>query len=105
MVDNGASENRRRFASFDWWFRDRRTGEIVIAQFPNVPLWIFLAAVGVGPFFSTDSTAGKVITWIGTGGLAWWAMDEVLRGVNPWRRALGIAGCAFVIARVISLVR
>ena len=41
---------------------------------------------------------------MGAGGLAWWALDEVIRGVNPWRRVLGIAGCAFVIACVISLV-
>jgi hypothetical protein len=26
---------------------------------------------------------------IATGGLLWWAADEVLRGVNPWRRMLG----------------
>jgi hypothetical protein len=28
----------------------------------------------------------------------------VLRGVNPWRRALGVAGCGFAIAGVVSLV-
>ena len=104
MIDDGGSGYRKRFTSVAWWFRDRHTGKIVIAQFPNVPLWIFLATAGVGPFFSPESAAGTAITWIGAGGLAWWALDEVIRGVNPWRRVLGIAGCAFVIARVISLI-
>ncbi|MEO6469661.1 MAG: hypothetical protein ABIP21_11215 [Acidimicrobiia bacterium] len=104
MSADGDSRNRKQFTSVDWWFRDRHTGKIVIAQFPNVPLWIFLAAAGVGPFFSSDSKPSTAITWIGAGGLAWWALDEVIRGVNPWRRVLGIAGCAFVIALVISLV-
>jgi hypothetical protein len=27
----------------------------------------------------------------------------VIRGVNPWRRALGIGGCAFVIARATTV--
>ncbi len=26
---------------------------------------------------------------IATGGLLWWAADELIRGVNPWRRLLG----------------
>jgi hypothetical protein len=24
--------------------------------------------------------------------LGWWAVDEIIRGVNPWRRFLGAAG-------------
>jgi hypothetical protein len=34
-------------------------------------------------------TAGSALRVIATGGLLWWAADEVLRGVNPWRRMLG----------------
>ena len=26
---------------------------------------------------------------VATGSLFWWAADEVVRGVNPWRRLLG----------------
>ncbi len=37
--------------------------------------------------------------------LAWWAIDEVVRGVNPWRRILGVGGCAVVITGTLALVR
>ena len=48
MADDGwRSANRREVMTRDWWFRDRGTGEIVIAQFPNVALWIFLGSVVV----------------------------------------------------------
>jgi hypothetical protein len=93
-----------RPATVDWWFRDRTTGAIVVAQFPNLPLWIFAASAVVGGFAADGSRANDVAGWIGTGGLAWWALDEVLRGVNPWRRVLGVGGCALVVARVAGAV-
>ena len=34
-----------------------------------------------------------------------WAVDEVWRGVNPWRRLLGLVGCGFALAGVVSLTR
>ena len=53
----------------------------------------------------TNGTAPRtVIDWIAVLALAWWAGDEVIRGVNPWRRFLGLAGCAFVITGVIALL-
>ena len=90
--------------SLDWWFRDRRTGTIVVAQFPNLALWIFLASVVVRAFVADGTAADSGAAWIGTGALAWWSLDEVIRGVNPWRRVVGIAGCGFTIARLVSLV-
>jgi hypothetical protein len=51
-----------------------------------------------------DGAVRTCITWVGVSALAWWAVDEIMRGVNPWRRLLGVAGCAFAVARVVSLV-
>ena len=34
--------------------------------------------------------------------LAWWAADEVLRGVNPWRRCLGAAVLAMLVLRLFA---
>jgi hypothetical protein len=93
-----------RLTSRDWWFRDRQTGETVIAQFPNPALWLFLATVAVGAFLDGGSVAGRTVRWTGTGALAWWSLDEVVRGVNPWRRLLGMAGLGFVGARVVQLL-
>jgi hypothetical protein len=74
-------------SALDWMFRDRKTGRIVIAQFPNIPLaaWI-LATAGR---WLTHGTANTVLTVAATVALTFWAADEIIRGVNPWRRFLG----------------
>ena len=75
--------------SFDWLFRDRRSGKIVIAQLPNVPLIVFLVASLVKRLASPSGTVGTALTVVIVASLLWWAGDEVLRGVNPFRRILG----------------
>jgi hypothetical protein len=52
-------------------------------------LWIFIVASVVRRVLDPAGTAGGVLQLIATSGLLWWAADEVLRGVNPWRRMLG----------------
>jgi hypothetical protein len=89
---------------FDWLFRDRRTGRITVVQLPNVPLAIFFVTV-VSRVVPTGTVTRTIIDWVGVTALAWWAGDEVLRGVNPWRRALGLGGCAFAVAGLTSLLR
>ena len=88
----------------DWLFRSRTTGRITIAQFPNVALWIFLAMAGLRRVVTKDTAPRAAIDWIAVLALAWWALDEVFRGVNPFRRLLGLAGCVFVITGVIALL-
>ena len=90
---------------FDWCFRSRQTNQITIAQRPNVALWVFFVTVGLRWVVPTDAAARPYVDWVSVGALAWWAVDEVLRGVNPWRRVLGLGGCAFAIARLVSLLR
>lgn len=92
-------------AWFDWCFRDRRTGQITIAQLPNLPLGIFLGTVVLRWFVSTGRSAGTVIQWVGAGALSWWAVDELVRGVNPWRRLLGLGGVVFAATEAAALLR
>ncbi len=87
--------------AFDWFFRNRETGEITIAQFPNLPLWIFLGASLVARL-AGDGDVGSVARCAATGALGWWAVDEMARGVNPWRRALGAGGLGLVVWRLVS---
>jgi hypothetical protein len=96
---------RRTRSLFDWLFRNRRTGQITVAQFPNSPLWIFFATVALRWVVPTGAAARTAIDWIGVAALAWWALDEVFRGVNPWRRLVGLGGCAFAVAVLASLLR
>ena len=73
----------------DWAFRDRRTGRIVVAQFPNPPLALWLAATAVRALFDPGGVAGTAVRAVGTIALAGWAIAEIGWGVNPWRRLLG----------------
>lgn len=75
----------------DWFFRDRRTGRIVVAQWPNLPLWVFGAASTVSFGAGSGGPVGRSARLVATGSLVYWAGDEVLRGANPWRRCLGMA--------------
>lgn len=75
------------FAPFSirWWLQDRSTGQIVVAQKPNLILGLCLAGLSANLLFA-DVTALSVI------GKVFWltfAADELFRGVNPMRRAMG----------------
>jgi hypothetical protein len=85
-------------------FRDRESGKIVVAQTPNPPLWVFIAAVAIRLVVPTDGALHDVVGWIGRLALGWWAVDELVRGVNPWRRLLGFGGCAHVVISIVALV-
>ena len=70
-------------------FRDRSTGQVVIAQLPNLPLIVFLVAAAVRRFASPGGATGTAVSLVATAAILWWSVDEVVRGVNPFRRILG----------------
>lgn len=74
---------------FDWTFRSRETGEVVVIQPPNIPLGIFFVAAAVRRFAGLEGSAQTAVQVIAFVSLMWWALDEILRGVNPFRRLLG----------------
>lgn len=86
----------------DWLFRDRTTGRITIAQFPNAALGVFLLASVLRLLLDPDGPAGTALNVLATGGLVWWAVDELVRGVNPWRRLLGGAVLAGQVVQRLS---
>ena len=83
--------------AYQWLFRDRTTGRIVIGQWPNVPLWIFFGTVlaRLLPLEGATRSAVEVVAFVS---LMWWAIDEVVRGVNPFRRLLGAAVALMTLA-------
>lgn len=89
-----------RVGSFRWWFEHRETGRITVAQFPNLPLWIVLAGWIVRRL--SDGAVATVAGAVSVAALLWWAGDEIVRGVNPWRRLLGVAGVAWVVLRLVA---
>lgn len=75
--------------AFRWLFQDRETKKIVIAQWPNWPLWTFLACWLAKLVFHPSGTIGQLVAIVGAVALTIWAVDEIARGVCPWRRILG----------------
>ena len=82
----------------NWLFRNRQTGDITIGQAPNPPLWVFLAATVVRLIFQPSGRAGTAVTIIATAALTVWAVEEIAWGVNPFRRILGGAVLAGILA-------
>jgi hypothetical protein len=78
----------RRFVR--WMFLNRRTGHLTVVQWPNIPLLVFVAvsvALDVVRPKGTIESVGRVLADVA---LFVWGIDELLRGVNPFRRILGL---------------
>lgn len=85
---------------FDRTFRDSE-GNIVIAQPPNLPILVGLAAI----FLQFVLPSGKIHTafeLVAFGALFTWAWLELFQGVNYFRRSLGLVGLVSIIALGLS---
>ena len=100
MRPSELTEEHTSFA--DWMFRSRTTGRITLAQLPNWPLGVWMLASAVMWLAHPRGWVHAALVIVASAALALWAGDEVLRGVNPFRRLLGIAALAWL---VFSLVR
>jgi hypothetical protein len=82
------SSGLRRFIR--WVFVNRRTGRITVAQWPNIALWSYAALSFVGHVDGVNGTAQQALQLGSVVALVVWAADELIRGVNPFRRILGV---------------
>ena len=88
----------------DWYFTDRRTGRFLVMHFPNVPILLWMGTVVARQLVESGSDAHVLLEWAGSITLGWWAVDELVRGVNPWRRTMGIGGCIVVVMGVVERI-
>ena len=86
----------------DWWFRDRRTGRLLVAHLPNVPILLWMGTVIARQLVEPGSQVHSLLEWAGSLTLGWWSIDELVRGVNPCRRALGVGGLVVVLYGLIE---
>ena len=85
----------------NWLFLNRATGELTIAQMPNPALWIVLVASLLSWAWHPAGQTGLQLDCLIKASLFVWGVDEILRGVNPWRRCLGAAALIYVVATVV----
>ena len=90
-----------RRSTIGWFFRNPDTGEIVVAQVPNLPLWIFLAATAFRLLVHPTGTAGTVVSIVSTAAIVVWALIEIAAGSSPFRRVLGAVVLLGVLARLL----
>ena len=88
-----------RLWSGSWWFRTS-DGRCVVGQLPNPALGVWMAAAVLG-WFELSSRRAAVVDGVRAGALLVWALDEVVRGVNPFRRLLG---AVVLTAQLVALV-
>jgi hypothetical protein len=81
---------------FDKIFRDS-DGKIVLAQMPNLPLIVWIAASLLKLAFTTG-LGNTGLDAVAFGSLFTWAWLELFQGVNYFRRALGLGVLIGVIA-------
>jgi hypothetical protein len=65
-------------------------------------LALFLVASLVRRFVDPTGTPRTLLDVVVAVSLAWWAIDEIIRGVNPWRRFLGATILAVLIVERVS---
>ena len=85
-----------------WLFRNRSTGRITVAQPPNLSFVIFAVLAAARWIFAPSGEAGTALDIAASTALAWWSIDELIRGVNPFRRLLGAGVLGWTI---VSMVR
>ncbi|MGZ0220798.1 MAG: hypothetical protein ACKVIY_17500 [Acidimicrobiales bacterium] len=85
-----------------WWFENRKTGELTVAQFPNWPLLAIGAAALIQRIVDDGSRIQAITGFVGPLLWIYWAGDEMIRGVNPWRRVLGVLMLLWQISRVVA---
>jgi hypothetical protein len=84
-----------------WLLRNRRTGGITVAQWPNLPLGTFAAAEVAQRFVRSGGRAASALRVVAVVALLLWAALEITRGVNPFRRILGGAVAVATIAALV----
>ncbi|MEQ8842356.1 MAG: hypothetical protein RIB98_15330 [Acidimicrobiales bacterium] len=73
-----------------------------MAQFPNWPLfavgiaWIVGRLADDGSRIADLASTATIVLW------ALWGADELLRGVNPWRRLLGAVVLGWQLAGLLT---
>jgi hypothetical protein len=86
--------------AFRWLFVSRSSGRVTVAQWPNAPLWLFIVLSAVSRIFHPSGDTATFLRVAAVATLVVWALDELVRGVNPFRRFLGLAVLAATVVNV-----
>ena len=88
-------QSSRRDGFFGRCFRDGQ-GRVVIAQWPNWPLWTWAGASGL-QWVRPAGPLAALCGLVSFAAIVYWAGLEIFSGVNYFRRFLGLVVLMFVL--------
>jgi hypothetical protein len=80
--------------------RDLKIRGYIVAQFPNPPLWVALAALLVAWLTNDGSVIDDLARVISYAAFTVWAYEEAANGVNGFRKALGIGALVLIVVAI-----
>lgn len=98
-VGGGFGEPVRR--ALRWMFLNRNTGSVTVAQWPNIPLGLFIVAALALRISHLSGNAERALRVVAEVAIIVWSLDELIRGVNPFRRMLGLG---FLVVTMVGLI-
>lgn len=72
-----------------------------MGQFPNWPLFAIAGTWLLGRLADDGTLLADATSWARVALWLYWGSDELLRGVNPWRRLLGSGVIGWQLARLV----
>jgi hypothetical protein len=81
---------------------NRQTGRLTVVQWPNISLLVFILLSVALHLHHSKGEAESFVRVLTDVALLVWACDELVRGVNPFRRILGLLVIVATIASMIS---
>jgi hypothetical protein len=95
MSEPRFTTQRRQQSFWEKIWRDKQ-GDIVIWQTPNVPIiaWAVLTVISI----ITTGTLSNVVWYIAAAVLAVWALLEIFKGADYFRRVLGVLVILLMVA-------
>jgi len=85
---------------FDRLFRDN-TSEVVVAQAPNIPILVWIAATLLKLVFKTGQV-NIALDVLAFGSLLYWSFLEITQGATYFRRDLGVVVLITLMVSVIE---
>jgi len=80
---------------------NRQTGRLTVVQWPNISLVVFILLSVASHLYHSKGAVESFVRVLGDVALLVWAGDELVRGVNPFRRTLGLV---VIVATIASLI-
>lgn len=91
-----ARERKAKTQTFSEKFWHDKDGKFVVWSRPNVFLWVWIAATVISIIMNSNSVS-RAIVFVGGISIFIWAVLEIFKGVNYFRRLLGFCVLLLII--------